>query len=50
MMTTQLTDESHGFETVIAIVMRGALEECGPDGCPIHTALDACTRDAVRRF
>ena len=39
--------DSHDFQTVVAIVGRSALEECGPDGCPIHAMLDDCVREAV---
>ena len=39
----------HDSQTVVAIVTRGALEECGPDGCPINAVLDACVHEAVTR-
>ncbi|MGI8509563.1 MAG: hypothetical protein ACR2MQ_09580 [Gemmatimonadaceae bacterium] len=34
-------------ERVVALVRRGAAEECAPDACLIHPVLDACARDAV---
>ena len=48
-MTHQLTIDSSDFESTVATVMRSALEECGPEGCPIHPVLETCAREAVSR-
>ena len=34
-------------ESVVALVVREAREECAPDGCLVYPVLDACARDAV---
>ncbi len=38
------------LESVVAIVVREATEECEPGACLVHSVLDACTRDAVTRL
>lgn len=47
MMSVQHAADSRDFDAIVALVMRSAREECGPDGCPIHSALNACAREAV---